>query len=143
MQRAGLDVVKSDSPENTLGRIPKHDGGGVSRLADNLPEAAEQPTRRQRNNTIAAVLPRENVFQDLRRHTAEFMRCQVTASKALNRHSEETLCFNVQVEKPILKQGGQLRPQRGLADTADSSEEYAHVATFDESRDIPVRTRRL
>ena len=39
--RAGLDVVKSYSPENILGRIPKHDRGGVSRFADNFPERTQ------------------------------------------------------------------------------------------------------
>ena len=38
LHRAGLDVVKSDSPENILRCIPKYDRGGVSRFADNFPE---------------------------------------------------------------------------------------------------------
>jgi hypothetical protein len=38
---AGLDVVKSDPPENILWRIPKHDRGGVSCLADHFPESIQ------------------------------------------------------------------------------------------------------
>jgi len=38
---AGLDVVKSDSPENILRRIPKHDRGGVLCFADNFPEGTQ------------------------------------------------------------------------------------------------------
>ena len=41
LHRAGLDVVKSDSPENIHRRIPKHDRGGVSRFADNFPEGTQ------------------------------------------------------------------------------------------------------
>jgi len=41
LHRAGLDVVKSDSPENILRRISKHYRGGVSRLADNFPEGTQ------------------------------------------------------------------------------------------------------
>jgi hypothetical protein len=41
LHRAGLDVVKSDPPENILRRIPKHYCGGVSRLADNFPEGTQ------------------------------------------------------------------------------------------------------
>ena len=41
LYRAGFDVVKSDSPDNILRRIPKHDRGGVSRFADNFPEGTQ------------------------------------------------------------------------------------------------------
>jgi hypothetical protein len=43
------------------------------------------------------------------------------------------LGFNIQVEEPNLKQASQLRAYSCLADAADASEKYAHVATFDES----------
>ena len=59
------------------------------------------------------------------------MRRQVSVSKTLDRLSKETLGFNIQVEKPIFKEAGQSRAYSGLADTADASEEYAHVAAFD------------
>ena len=65
LQRAGVDVVKRDPLENILRRISKHDNGGVPRFVDNLPVATEEPTRRQRNDAIAAVLPRKYVFQGL------------------------------------------------------------------------------
>jgi hypothetical protein len=39
--RAGVDVVKSDSPENILRRIPKHDRSSDSRFADNFPEGTQ------------------------------------------------------------------------------------------------------
>jgi hypothetical protein len=57
------------------------------------------------------------------------VRSEVTVSQTLDRHSEETLGFNVQVEKPIFKEAGQSRAYSGLADAADASEEYAHAAT--------------
>jgi hypothetical protein len=41
LHRAGVDVVKRDPPENILRRISKHDNGGVSRLVDNFPVAAQ------------------------------------------------------------------------------------------------------
>jgi hypothetical protein len=63
----------------------------------------------------------------------------VTASKTLDRGFEETLDFNIQVEKPIVKEASQLCAYRGLADTADASEKYAPVATSDESCAIPCR----
>ena len=44
--------------------------------------------------------------------------------------SKETLGFNIQVEKPIFKQAGQSRSYGGLADTADASNEYVHVAAL-------------
>ena len=67
---------------------------------------------------------------------ARRMRRQVSVSKTLDRRSKETLGFNIQVEKPIFKEAGQSRAYSGLADTADASEEYAHVAAFDKSRAI-------
>jgi hypothetical protein len=73
------------------------------------------------------------VLQGLRRRAAEIVRRQVTASKTFDRCFEETLGFNVQVEKPIFKETSEFCAYCGLADTADASEEYAHVATFDES----------
>jgi hypothetical protein len=60
----------------------------------------------------------------------------VPVSKALDRCSKETLGFNIQVEKPICKQAGQSRSYDGLADTADASNEYAHLAAFDKSHAI-------
>jgi len=72
------------------------------------------------------------VLQDLRRRDAEIVRRQVTVSKTLDRCSEETLGFNIQIEKPTFKEPSQLCANSGLADTTDTSEEYAHVATFDE-----------
>lgn len=131
--RAGVDIVKRDPVEDILRNILKHDNGGVSRLVDNFPVAAQQATRRERDDTIAAVLSRENMLQGSRCHEAEIVRCQVTVSKTLDRRSEETLDFNIQVEKPILKQASQLLAYSGLADAADASEKYTHVATFDES----------
>ena len=65
LHRAGVDIVKRDPLENILRRISKHDNGGVPRFVDNLPVATEEPTRRQRNDAIAAVLPRKYVFQGL------------------------------------------------------------------------------
>jgi len=131
--RAGVDIIKRDPPEDILGSIPKHDNGGVSCLVDNFPVATQQATRRQRNDTIAAVLSRENTLQGSRCHEAEIVRRQVTVSKTLDGRSEETLDFNIQVEKPIFKDASQLRAYSGFADTADASEEYSHLATFDES----------
>jgi len=141
LHRARLDVVKGDSVQNVLRRIPKHDNGGASRLPDNFPVVAQEPTRRQRNDAIAAVLPSENVLQDSRRRAAKTVRRQVTASKTFDRCFEEALGLEVKVEKTILKQASQSRAYRGLAYTADSSEEYAHVATFGESCATPGRAR--
>jgi hypothetical protein len=72
----------------------------------------------------------------LRCRKAEIVRRQVTASKTLDRRSEETFDFNIQVEKPIFKEAGQSRTYGGLADTTDASKEYSHVATLDESSAI-------
>jgi hypothetical protein len=131
--RAGVDIIKRDPPEDILGSIPKHDNGSVSCLVDNFPVATQQATWRQRNDTIAALLARENDLQGLRCHEAEVVRRQVMVSKTLNRRSEETLDFDIQVEKPILKESSHLRAYSGLADTANAGEDYAHVATFDEN----------
>lgn len=79
------------------------------------------------------------MFQDLRRREMEIVRRQVTVSKTLDRRSEETLGFNIQVEKPVFKEASQLCAYSGLAYTADASEEYAHVATFDENCASPGR----
>jgi hypothetical protein len=67
------------------------------------------------------------------------LRRQVTVSKALNRRLEETLGFDIQVEKTTFKETSQLCPYGGLANTADASEEYAHAAMLDECRAIPSR----
>jgi hypothetical protein len=75
----------------------------------------------------APFAPLRDVFQGLRRREAEIVRRQVTVSKTFDRHSEETLGFSIQVEKPIFKEASQLYPYSGLADTANASEEYAHV----------------
>ena len=64
------------------------------------------------------------------------MRAQVSVSKALNRHSEETLGLDIQIEESKLEKSGQPRAYRRLADTADASEEDAHVAPFNES--LPI-----
>ena len=135
--RAGVDVIERDSPKNILAAIPKHDNGGVSCPADNFPVAAQQATRRQRNDTIAAVLSRENILQGLRCRKAEIVRRQVTVSKTLDRHSEEALDFDIQVEKPIFKEAGQSRAYGGLADTTDASKKYSHVANL--VRAVPPR----
>jgi hypothetical protein len=99
LNRARIDVVKGDPLENVLGRIPKHDNGGASRLADNFPVVTQQPARRPRNDAIVAVLPSENLLQGLRRRAAEIARRQVTALKTFDRCFEETLDFDVQVKK--------------------------------------------
>jgi hypothetical protein len=57
LHRPRVDVVKRDPLENIFGRIPKHDNDGASRLVDNFPGATQKPARRQRNDTIATVLP--------------------------------------------------------------------------------------
>ena len=131
--RAGVDIVKRDPVEDILRNIPKHDNDGVSRLVNNFPVGAQQSTRRERDDTIAAVFSRENMLQGLRCHDPEIVRRKVTVSKTLDRRFEETLGFNIQVEKPIFKQASQLLAYSGLADAADASEKYSHVATFDEA----------
>ena len=65
------------------------------------------------------------------------MRRKVTVSKSLDRRSEETLDFDIQVEKAIFEKAGQSRAYGGFADTADAGEEYAHDLTFGESHLIP------
>jgi hypothetical protein len=69
------------------------------------------------------------------------MRGQVAVSKALNRHSEESLGLDIQIEEPKFEKSRQPRAYRGLADAADASEEDAHVAPFDESLLILVNHR--
>jgi hypothetical protein len=59
------------------------------------------------------------------------MRCQVTVSKALNRHSEETLDLDIQIEEPKSEESRHPCAYSGLADAADASEEDAHVAPFE------------
>jgi hypothetical protein len=86
---------------------------------------------------LLAVLLRENVLQGLRRCDAEIMRRKVTASKLLDGRSEESLDFDVQVEKPTLEKASQLCAYGGLADTADASEEYTHDPVFGERRNVP------
>jgi hypothetical protein len=73
------------------------------------------------------------MLQGLRCHDPETVRRQVTVSKMPDRHFEEAFDFNIQVEKPIFKQASQLLAYSGLADAADASEKYSHVATFDET----------
>jgi hypothetical protein len=69
------------------------------------------------------------------------VRGQVTVSKALNRHFEETLGLDIQIEESKFEKSRQPRAYRGLADAADTSEEDAHVAPFDESLAILVNHR--
>jgi len=76
------------------------------------------------------------MFQGLRPREAKTMRAQVTVSKALDRHSEETLGLDIQIEESNLEKSSQSRAYRRLADTADASEEDAHVAPFNES--LPI-----
>ena len=64
------------------------------------------------------------------------MRGQVTVSKALNRHSEETLELDIQIEEPKFEESRHLCAYGGLADAADASEEDAHVAPFERARQI-------
>ena len=59
------------------------------------------------------------------------MRGQVTISKALNRHSEETLELAIQIEEPKSEESRHPCAYGGLADAADASEEDAHVAPFE------------
>ena len=51
----------------------------------------------------------------------------VPASQSLDRRSEEMFGFDVQVEKPMFKNAGKVCPDGGLADAADTSEEYTHA----------------
>ena len=67
---------------------------------------------------------------------------QVAVSKTLDRCSEETLYFNIQVEKSIIEEVRQFGAYSGLADAADTSEEYAHVAILDGSYAFSDRTLR-
>jgi hypothetical protein len=75
--------------------------------------------------------------QGLRSCEAETVRGQETALQPLKRHSEETLGLGVQIEKSKFEQAGELFAYRALANAADTSEEYAHVAPMDESCAIP------
>ena len=61
------------------------------------------------------------------------MRGQVAVSKALNRHSEESLGLDIQIEEPKFESPANRAPIADLADAADASEEDAHIAPFDES----------
>ena len=65
LYRARLDVVERDPLEDILGRILEHDNCGVLHLVDNRPVATHHPARWQRDDTIAAILPREEMFQGL------------------------------------------------------------------------------
>jgi hypothetical protein len=56
---------------------------------------------------------------------------------SLDRRSEETLDFDIQVEKAIFETAGQSRAYGGFADTADACEEYTHDLTFGVSHLIP------
>ena len=55
------------------------------------------------------------------------MRRQVAVLKTLDRYSEETLYFNIQVEKRTTEEVSQFCAYSGLPDAADTSKEYAHV----------------
>src|SRR5262245_36228952 len=72
------------------------------------------------------------MFQGLRPREVKTMRAQVTVSKALDRHSEETLGLDIQIEESKSEKSSQPRAYRRLADTADASKEDAHVAPFNE-----------
>jgi len=72
------------------------------------------------------------MFQGLCGCEAEFVSRQATLSKALDRRVEETLNFNVQVEERTGEEFSQFSAYGGLADAADTSEKYAHVATLRE-----------
>ena len=61
--------------------------------------------------------------------------------KALNRHSEETLGLDIQVEESKFENSRQPRAYRGLADAADASEEDPHVAPLNESLAILANYR--
>ena len=63
------------------------------------------------------------MFQGLRPREVKTMRVQVTVSKALDRHSEETLGLDIQIEESKLEKSRQPRAYRRLADTADAREE--------------------
>ena len=81
------------------------------------------------------------MFQGLRPREVKTVRAQVTVSKALNRHSEETLGLNIQIDESKFEKFRQPRAYRRLADTADASKEDAHVAPFNESLPILVNHR--
>jgi hypothetical protein len=117
LHRARVDVAERDPLEDTLRRIQKYDNRGALRLVDSFPVATQQTARRQRNDTIAAVILREKVLQDLRPCDAKIMRRKVTVSKSLDRRFEETLDFDIQVEKAIFEKTGQSRAYGGLADS--------------------------
>jgi len=76
------------------------------------------------------------MFQGLRPREAEIVRRQMMVSKALNRHSEETLGLDIQIEESKLEKSRQPCAYRRLADTADAREEDAHVAPFNQS--LPI-----
>jgi len=68
------------------------------------------------------------MFQGLRPREVKPVRAQGTVSKALNRHSEETLGLDIQIDEPKFEKSRQPRAYCPLADTADASKEDAHVA---------------
>src|ERR1700730_11768811 len=72
------------------------------------------------------------MLEGLRPCEAKTMRGQVAVSKALNRHSEETLDLDIQIEERKSEESRHPCAYGGLADAADASEEDAHVAPFDE-----------
>ena len=72
------------------------------------------------------------MFQGLCGCEAEFVSRQATLSKALDRSVEETLNFNVPGEERTGEEFSQFSAYGGLADAADTSEKYAHVATLRE-----------
>ena len=127
-----VDVVKRDPLDDVFRPILEQDNGGILRLANNLPVPTHQTARRQGDNTIAAVSPSENMFQGLCGCEAKFVSRQATLSKALDRRVEETLNFNVQVEERTGEEFSQFSAYGALADAADTSEKYAHIATLRE-----------
>ena len=72
--------------------------------------------------------------QGSRRCDAETVRRRTAVSKTLDRCSEETLDFDIQIEKPTIQQVGKSRAYGSLANAADTSEKYPHVAPPDEIR---------
>jgi hypothetical protein len=80
------------------------------------------------------------MFQGLRHGEAEIVRRHMMVSNALNRHSEETLGLDIQIEKTKFEKSRELCPYRGLSDAADARKKYAHVAPTKESCPIPGRS---
>jgi hypothetical protein len=130
LHKARIDVVKRNPLEDILRRIPKHNNSGISYSFDHFPVGPQQPTWRQRDDAIEDILASENGLQGLRRCEAEIVQGQIPALKSLDRRSEKTFDFSVEVEKPIFKKTGKMCTYRGLADAADAADEYTHVLPF-------------